>query len=78
MTQFFIGFMTAWFIIAAFFFVAEETNHSVAHFFSEWTYYILAAPVILPVLAVAYPIALTIKVCRQLVEKFENRKKAAR
>ena len=78
MTQFFIGFFAAWFIIAAFFFVTEETGHEVAHFFSEWTYYILAAPVLLPVLAVAYPVALTKKVCRQLMERLDNKRRAAR
>lgn len=60
-----IGFLSAWVVVAAVFFIAEETNRPIAYFFSDCAYYIVVAPVLLPAFAVVHPITLIVRGVRK-------------
>lgn len=76
MSQFLLGLLSVWFLTALVIFVAELTGHTIVHFFSEWVYYLAAAPVLLPVCAVLFPCALAVRLWRKLSRKIKERRRA--
>lgn len=64
---FLYGFLAAWFIFALLFFLSEEKGVPFTVLYSkDWMYYLLAAPVLLPIVIVLFPAVMAVRGYKRL------------
>ena len=65
--SFLYGFLAAWFIFALLFFLSEEKGVPFTILCShDWVYYLIAAPVLVPIMIVLLPPAMMIRGYRKI------------